>query len=294
MYKTLVVLVLITISTFAKADDFNMLPFSGLKYFEKGLTFEKLELELDDKTWTSNRFGPGSQFKLSAKNIVGFKADEEGNFHPNISVLILDSKGDTVGYASKFMGEQSIMEPNYNNDLSVNLGFKEGTVFGDYVFLMVFYDELSDNRLETELKVVYTATPPKYNTTANLYNHSSNTRYLLQSPSAAVGDFIPSKQKVSDGFEYQFQIKGYLLGFSAFLKQPDYLLEVFDATGKLINATKYTAKVDYSEEELGVSAVNITISFLNEIEDPNYTTRFRWESRTGMFILDFVNQFKDL
>lgn len=151
--KLFLTITLLFVFHYLSAQVTQILPFTGIQYYENGIYAKSIEVELDDQTWTSNQLPSESSFKIKLNKPKGFTANEQENYLPNVRVTILDSEMDTVGHAEKFMGENAIFDKYSLDNLSLTLGFKPGTPFGKYLIKASFYDQLSTNSLDFNFNV---------------------------------------------------------------------------------------------------------------------------------------------
>lgn len=166
-------------STLIAHAQLGVLPFTGMRYTEAGIHAEKINVELDEATWTSNRLPINTEFEIQLEDPTGFLQVEE-LYYPGIEVLITNLKGDTLGYAPNIFGEKSVegfMDAELSK-LSLTLAFNEQSKPGDSCLLRArFFDTKSDHSLTCWLDFVITDSEAPLENTNSTYGMSSFRGY---------------------------------------------------------------------------------------------------------------------
>ena len=125
----------------------GVLPFTGLRYSENGISAKEIKVELDEATWTGNRLPLNTKFEIQLVDPIGFLMENE-MYYPGVELMMTNSAGDTLGYvADLFSGEEviAISDAELSN-LSVTLGFNDQSKFGDTCLIHArFFDKKSTN-----------------------------------------------------------------------------------------------------------------------------------------------------
>lgn len=263
---------------FIPAD--GVLPFTGARFFKHGLGGEKLEIKLDDATWTSNRLPIDTDFEIKLLRPAGLSAATDGNYYPGVEVLIANTKRDTLGYmADVFEGAEGF-DPEILKSLSFTLGFNEMSHPGDTCLLFVkFFDTQSPNYLLIDFPVIISDPSVPLEVTSTTYGVSSTDGYQ----GIASGVELSSASLSMQGSDLVINLPE-LAGitareFNAGSKQAwlyNTALEMQKAGSASFSATSEAGKV----------LVTASIS-------PNPETkyiRFRWESKDGKKVIDFVSR----
>lgn len=175
----LVATVCVFASTLITYAQLGVLPFTGMRYTEVGIHAEKINVELDEATWTSNRLPINTEFEIQLEDPTGFQQVEE-LYYPGIEVLITNLKGDTLGYAPNIFGEKSVegfMDAELSK-LSLTLSFNEQSKPGDSCLLRArFFDTKSDHSLTCWLDLVITDDEAPLENTTSTYGMNSFRGY---------------------------------------------------------------------------------------------------------------------
>ena len=173
---------LLSFTTTFFSQNYSYIPFVGGKYIEEGITFDDLEFNIDDNTWVSNKIPIGKKFEIRVENPKGYLV-ENGLCYPGISVLIKNSKNDTLANVPNLYKENSDgLEYLYLNNLKVNLGFNETSKVGDTLQVNVtFFDSKSENKTAFELNVIITDPKHPLNKSTSLFSRKSYTGYKVNS-----------------------------------------------------------------------------------------------------------------
>lgn len=157
----------------------GVLPFTGMRYTEAGIHAEKINVELDEATWTSNRLPINTEFEIQLEDPTGFQQVEE-LYYPGIEVLITNPKGDTLGYAPNIFGEKSVegfMDAELSK-LSLTLSFNEQSKPGDSCLLRArFFDTKSDHSFTCWLDLLITDSEAPLENTNSTYGMNSFRGY---------------------------------------------------------------------------------------------------------------------
>lgn len=287
------VFLLFTSAIFAQQS--GIIPFSGASYYSSGISFKEFEIELDNKTWTSNRLPINKQFSIKLVDPVGFYQEGE-NVFPTIEVCILNPKGDTLGYSANIFGEEmETLDVNMLKKLTLMLTFNEMSKVGDTVLILGrFYDKKSPNFVRINFPMVIVAEDLPLQNTNSVYGSSSYKGYNAKAAGAEISvietyrdsTFMPkelfhsirvaeiagiSKEEVEAG-----SLKVYLY---------DQNMKEFPLISKplffVVNSTQFENKV------------NILAKIPLLSDDPDnvkFTARLRWESADGQKVIDVVSK----
>lgn len=164
------------------SQNYRNIPFVGGKYIEEGITFDDFEFNLDENTWVSNKIPIGKKFEIRIENPKGYFV-ENGLCFPGISVLIKNSKNDTLANIPNIYNENSEgLEYLYLNNLKFNLGFNEKSKVGDTLNIkVVFFDTKSTSKTTFDLNVIIADSKLPLNKSNSSYAHKSYTGYKVSS-----------------------------------------------------------------------------------------------------------------
>jgi hypothetical protein len=164
------------------SQNYRYIPYIGGKYIEEGITFDDLELNIDENTWVSNKIPINKKFEIRIENPKGYLV-ENGLCFPGIAVLIKNSKNDTLAnLPNLYEGNTDGLEYLYLNNLKVNLGFNEAAKIGDTLQVNVtFFDTKSTNKTTFELNVIIVDSKLALNKSTSSFLHKSYTGYKVNS-----------------------------------------------------------------------------------------------------------------
>lgn len=274
---------------FASAQITQILPFSGLRYTEKGISAKQIDVDLDDKTWTSNQLPENSSFKIKLIKPKGFAVDDEGKCHPNIRVTLLNEVGDTMGHAEKFLGDGVVFDQTSLDDFSLTLGFKAGTPLGKYLIKATFYDLLSSNTLDIVFNIDFVkATEPKP-TSNYVQTFTSYVGYIVKAT-----DYKIDKVKLGeiDALKYEdkivipISITGIQLPKEVFSDK-----NLFSFSYHTVTKTTDVGSISDIQIKSGADEttdLELLITVPKSLYKKGDFVQFRWDSKDKKFVLDGV------
>ncbi len=260
----------------------GILPFSGARFFNRGLGGENIKVLLNEDTWTSNRLPIDTDFEIKLVEPTGLKIAEDGYYHPGVEVLISNTKHDTLGHIPNIFGEESEgFDPEMLKSLTVSLGFNEMSKTGDTCLLLIrFFDTQSDNFLLIDLPVIIADPALPLDVTTSTYAVSSSRGYLgiatgVEMPEADVQlnklDFDITLPELGELTEKQFKAGKLIVWLY------DAKLEVQKQNGNNVSSALTTDEKTNLKVKIAVAA------------NTKYV-RFRWESADGEKVIDFVSR----
>lgn len=294
----LTIIIISFISIEANAQRNGILPFSGIKYFRNGIWGKSFELKIKDETWMGNKIPINTEYEIELLEPTGFIKDDQGKYHPGVSLLITNSKKDTLGFAENIFGDQTVgMDAFRFKSLTLTLGFNDKVKPGDTCYQYItYYDKKGSSKLRLEFPVIIIEPTTDLQTTASLYTASGTRGY-----NAHAGGGIELKK-----------IEAYI-DSTYYPKSLYYMLrsaEMQGITTEEINQGKFSTWIyDENMNEMPISKpsnhfaaktfkegeqINVLVKIALNPEDKknkDYTARYRWESLDGKKVLDIVNKF---
>ncbi|MBN8668516.1 MAG: hypothetical protein J0M30_13525 [Chitinophagales bacterium] len=299
-FHLLIVLSLFFLSPFfSLAQEFGVLPFTGIRYFKEGLNATRIEVSLDGQTWTSNRLPIKTEFKIELKEPTGFKKDAEGRSYPGLEVLILGEKKDTLGYAPNMFGNQAGigMDEFSLKSLKLNLGFNEKTKAGDKCTLYItFFDLKGKGKLRMIFPVQIVESGIPLEQTSVTTGAQSFTGYEV----IATGVTFGKPETYMDSLYFPKSLYHSIRIPEIKSLTPEegkggkWQVWIYDEKGEEKLPAKsighYVAQTNSQEKD----KVNILVTVPLAPQEPNnkkYLVRYRFESADGKKVIDLVNRF---
>ncbi len=277
---------------YASAQNTQIMPFTGLKYTENGVYAKSIEVELDEQTWTSNQLPSESSFKIKLIKPKGFVADEEGYYRPNIRITFFVEAGDTVGHSDNFMGQDPIFDEFSLEDLSLTLGFKTGTPFGNYLLKASFYDQLSDNSIDFQFEIELLENVIPKPVTSHVYSFNSFEGYSVKTNGFSIENVQLGK---IDSLTYSDKIIIPISFVTIEIPKKEFLnIETFkvlyyesSASAKPIKTDiKAKSKIIAKKETSTATRLDLMITIPKSIYKKDDFIRFRWDSADSVHTLD--------
>lgn len=284
---------------FSFAQDWGVLPFTGIRYFNEGLKASKIELTLDDLTWTSNRIPVDKDFKLVLKEPTGFKKDAEGQAFPGLEVLILSATRDTVGYAPNLYEEGVGIGMNELalKSLKLTLGFPPPAKAGDrYTVYMNFFDQKGTGKLRMIFPVEIVSSSAPLDNSASISSIQSYTGYQAMATGVQHG----KPETYLDSTYYPKSLYHSIRFPDIQSLTPEegragrYKVWLYDAKGEERTPVKAVGHYIAATNPRDKDHVNILVQVPlapDEAQNKKYLVRYRWESADGKKVVEMVNRF---
>lgn len=272
------------------AQTYGILPFTGIKYTENGLSAKEIDVDLAEYTWTSNRLPINTKFVIDLKEPKGLTADENGYYHPNCEILITEKKsGDTLGYAENIFQNQEGLAGEDLNSLSLTLGFNDKVSPGDSLQVFArFYDLSSKNEIIFDFPVVIVSPDLKLENTRNVYNFKSYTGYEVRASGVEIDKVMCKLETESKASYHRVSMKGI-----SFISQKEFengtlSYVLYDAEMKELKIKKET-EIQFEPNQENPSTfdliVKIPVNTKNK-EMLKSSVRVRWESKDHSKVID--------
>ena len=289
----------ILFSGFSQTKQHGILPFTGLRYVENGISSKKIEVELEESKWISNKLPVKSTFEVKLVEPIGFSLDSAANYHPNIRLSILNEAGDTVGHTDTFIGD-GVLFPSFNfNNLSLSLAFKDGTPLGKYTIFASFYDELVPASLDIQLDVELVDEPHSNFTTNWHSSFTSYTGYHVETISTELSGITCSRDTIAYNNTVAVNMKIFEIKLpSQDLKKGTSSLIIYDANLNVIplESLKYPPSIELDHVQTANynpnSYLSVIIVFPMSENIEHYLYRWQWESADKKEKIDFIGQIK--
>ena len=276
-------------STLIAHAQLGVLPFTGMRYTEAGIHAEKINVELDEATWTSNRLPINTEFEIQLEDPSGFLQVEE-LYYPGIEVLITNLKGDTLGYAPNIFGEKSVegfMDAELSK-LSLTLSFNEQSKAGDSCLLRArFFDTKSDHSFTCWLDLVITDSEARLENTNSTYGMNSFRGYSGMASGAEISSM--SMQHDNEA-HHNLNYTNYFIDPIVGVTLDEWMKGQFTFTNydsllvpSIITRDQY--EITYmvsSPEEKATGRLQVTTSLAVNL------VRLRWESDDRQKVIDVV------
>lgn len=286
------------ISVEANAQRNGILPFSGIKYYRDGIWGKSFELKIKDETWMSNKIPINNEYELKLLEPTGFIKDNQGKYHPGVSLLIASSQKDTLGFVKDIFGEQTVgMDAFRFKSLTLTLGFNDKVKPGDTCYQYItYYDKKGSNKLRLEFPVIIIEPTQNLQTTSSTYTASGTKGY-----NAMAGGGIELK-KIECYLDSTYYPKSLyhtirsaeMLGITTDeVNKGKYQAWIYDEKMNEVPLAKplkqYAAKTFTDKSEINILA-QIPLN-PSDTKNKSYTVRYRWESNDGKKVLDIINKF---
>lgn len=284
---------------FSLAQEFGVLPFTGIRYFKEGLNATRIEVSLDGQTWTSNRLPIKTEFKIELKEPTGFKKDAEGRAYPGLEVLILGEKKDTLGYAPNMFGNQAGigMDEFSLKSLKLNLGFNEKTKAGDRCTLYItFFDLKSTGKLRMifPVQIVESGLPLDQTSVTQAAQSFKGFEVIATGIAFGKPETFMDSLYFPNSLYHSIRVPEIKSLSPEEGRAGKYQVWIYDEKGEEKSPAKtighYIALTNSQEKD----KVNILIKVPLAPQDPRnltYLVRYRWESADGKKVIDLVNRF---
>lgn len=300
-FTYLLAFLFILLSPPVNAQQYGLLPFTGATYKAEGIWAKKINIELDGKTWTSNKLPIRTELKIILDKPTGFLKDKNGRYHPGLELLIQNTNKDTIGYAANMMndpGNTGLNEFQFEN-LKFTLGFNEKSKPGDTAVLSIrFFDQKSKHHLKFTLPVIIVANELPLENTASTYIVKSDTGL----EGMATGIEMKQLQSYWDSIYYPkslyYNLRAVALEniTAKEINEGSFFTWIIDKNGNEIKpavkpekiAKQYAAKTNKDGE-----AINLLVTIpLNPSDALNksYSIRYRWQSNDNKKIIDIVSR----
>lgn len=284
-------------SNMSQAQKNGIMPLSGMKFFNEGLSADAINVKVDGAQLLSNRIPLNKEVEVELMQPAGFVIDNNKTFFAGAEVLILSPKGDVLSkipnalVANQSTGFGAAFQKKFSIKFMVPGTLTKGNFAGQVKIRL--YDIKSKSQLRLEMPVTYarpgetvhvsrTAKSIKTNSTAKavsngiqVKNMTVNTDTSIKvAPKMAYTSLDISSIEGSSmadifGGKENFWVYDSELNE---VKITDILLK--QVKGALENNTvNYTLKIPYRPKA--------TLAKL-------YTVRFRWESPDKMQVIDVV------
>lgn len=149
--KQVIILFTLFVCAQFSAQNRGLLPYSGAIFEKSGISFEEIELEVEDQTWISNILPIGKELKINVKEPKGFVIENE-LCYPGISIFIGRENGDTIGYAANIFEGSEGLDASMLSNLSFTFSLKDSVKVGEKCKLeAMFFDTKSDKNLLVKL-----------------------------------------------------------------------------------------------------------------------------------------------
>lgn len=272
------------------AQTYGILPFTGIKYTENGLSAKKIDVDLAEYTWTSNRLPINTKFVIDLKEPKGLIADENGYFHPGCEVLILDiKKGDSLGYAENIFQNGEGLNGEDLNSLSLTLGFNDKVSPGDSLQVYVrFYDLSSKNEIVFDFPVVIVTADLKLENTRNVHNFKSYTGYEVRASGVEIDNVMCKLESESKTSHHRVSMKGI-----SFITQQEFengtlSCVLYDAEMKELKIKKGT-EIQFVPNQKDPNSFDLIVKIpinTKSKEMLKSSVRVRWESEDHTKVID--------
>ncbi len=293
----LLLIFFICYSNISPAQKNGIIPLSGMKFFNEGLSADAINVKVDGAHLLSNRIPLNKEVEVELMQPAGFVIDNNKTFFAGAEVFILSPKGDILAKipnafaANQATGFGAAFQKKFSIRFMVPHTITKGSFNGQVKIRL--YDIKSKSQLRLEMPVTYarpgetvhvsrTAKAIKTNSTAKavsngvqIKNMTVNTDTSIKvAPKMAYTSLdIPNIEgsSMSDIFSGKENFWVYDSDMNE-VKITDMLLK--QVKGALENNTvSYTLKIPYR---------------LKTAYAKLYTVRFRWESTDKMQVIDVV------
>jgi len=268
----------------------GVLPFTGLRYGENGISAKEIKVELDEATWTGNRLPINTKFEIQLVDPIGFLMEDE-MYYPGVELMMTNPAGDTLGYVEDlFSGEEvNAFSDAELSKLSVTLGFNEQSNFGDTCFIQVrFFDKKSTNDITLWFDVFIVDAELPLQQTSSTFGVTSYLGYK----GIASGVEISSMSLEVDQGHQVHDIQVLLIDPIIGLSMEEWYAgksTIFVYDEQLIPSTfpieRCVISVQPADNGEGIAA---RIEIPVQVGKTSAFNRFRWESIDGKKIVDVV------
>ena len=270
-------------STLVANAQLGVLPFTGMRYTETGIHADKINVELAEATWTSNRLPINTEFEIQLEDPSGFQ-QVEGLYYPGIEVLITNLKGDTLGFAPNIFGEKSVegfMDSELNK-LSLTLSFNEQSKVGDSCLLRArFFDTKSEHSFTCWLDLVIVDQEAPLENTNSTFGMTSYRGYSGMASGAEIS---------SMSMQIDNEMHNYFIDPIVGVTLDEWMKGQFTFTSYDTILLPYRIPRDYyeitytipSREEKATGRLQVTTTLSVNL------VRLRWESEDHQKVIDVV------
>ncbi len=288
----------IFLGNISQAQKNGILPLSGLRFFNEGISADAINVKVDGAQVLSNRIAFNKEVEIELLQPAGFTFDNNKNIFAGAELIILSPRGDvlskmpnvltanqTTGFSAaaqkkisiKFIVPQTLTKGNFNGQLKLRL-----------------YDLKSKNQLRMEMHVTY-ARPGET-------VHVSKTTKFIKSNNAAA-------KAMSNGL----QVKNMIINTDTSIKVSPKMaytsLNISNIEGSSLSDI-FEGKENFWVYDSEMNEIKITDILLKQVKGalenntvtytlkipyrPKttlaklYTVRFRWESTDKTQVIDVV------
>lgn len=281
----------------ANAQNNGILPLTGMKFFNEGITAKSLDVKIDGTQLMSNRIPLNKEIEISVQQPAGFKTNVNNTMFAAAEVTILGPKGEVL------LKDPNTLLKNYPNgftakDLStfaIRFGIGTTVVKGNFngVLKIRLYDMVGKGQMRLEFPVTFArpGEPLQVSKTARAIKSADGVKGIINGMTAKNMQVkVDTSIKVSPKMAYTSMdisniegssIQGIFGGKESFwvydanlneVKIPDILLK--QVKGALEDdRVDYTLKIPYR---------------LKTNKTTPYFVRFRWESQDKKQLIDVV------
>jgi len=287
--KTIANLFFLMISCISFAQQ-GVLPFTGLRYSENGISAKELKVELDEATWTGNQLPINTEFEIQLVDPIGFLKENEMYF-PGVELVMKNPAGDTLAYVDDlFKGEEfSGFSDAELSKLSLTLGFNELSKPGDTCSIQArFFDKKSTNDITLWFDVIIVDAELPLEQTSSTFGVTSYLGYKGIASGVEISSIAVEVDERQDGNNIRVLMIDPIIGLS---------LDEWNA-GKttMILYDEQLSPISFPIDQCVISAqqadggegiaARIEIPVIKE--RTSMFNRFRWESVDGKKIVDVV------
>lgn len=158
--KLIVLILPVLLAAFiSKAQTKGVLPLTGLKYFNEGLSAVSIEVKVDGALLVSNRIPLNKEIEISFKQLSGFSQSGNKTMYAGAEIVVLSPRGEEL-YRNPNALLSKYSNGFYINDLktfSIRFGIGADLVKGNFngTIKIRLFDMKTSNQVRMELPVTF-------------------------------------------------------------------------------------------------------------------------------------------
>ena len=275
----------------------GILPLTGLRYFNEGITAKSMLIKIDGAQLISNRIPVNKEIEISLQNPTGFTADNHETMFAGAEVIILSPKGEIL------MNNPNVFLRNYStgfyakdlNTFSIKFGVGAELLKGNFngTLKIRLFDMKGKNQLRLEAPVTFARPGEPLQVSKNVKPIKANEGVNgiisgLQARKMLVN--IDTSIKVAPKMAYTSMDISNIEGSSlSEMFQGKENFWVYDSDLNEVKINDILLK--QVKGALENNTVNYTLKIPYRLKTNNsklYTVRYRWESPDKSQVIDVV------
>lgn len=272
------------------AQNRGLLPYTGAIFEKSGISFEEIELDVEDQKWISNILPIGKELKINVKTPKGFMIQEE-LCYPGISIFISRANGDTIGYAPNIFEGNEGLDASMLSNLSFTFSLKDSVKVNEKCKLEAkFFDTKSSNYLLIKLNFILGESHISQSSPFN-YSFSSTQGYKVNT-NLEISEVKFKDTLINNELYQEFELNGIAISKED-LEQLKQKITLFSADFQSVDPLKLKPeiKIEKKTNPLEKKCDVIIYVFKNKTLTSGYQWDLKLENTKKQQIIEILNTF---